>query len=109
MYFTQGEILSSYPTTALNYFGQPSGGLRFFRDFLMADCQSPRIFRRSGFGPVLALGLAGFGFDLRFILTLRNFHRICFARKLACRKPCKSGLALRLTFDFREALFLLSF
>jgi hypothetical protein len=45
------------------YFGHPSGGLFFFRDFFIAACQLPRIFRTSGLGPGLALGLES-GSDL---------------------------------------------
>jgi len=42
-----------YPFAA--YFGQPSAGLFFSSDFLVASCQFPSILRMSGLGPGLAL------------------------------------------------------
>ena len=54
------------------YFGQPPGGLRFFRDFLMAACQSPWTFRNAGLGPGLAFGLLILGLDGFSIRNLRK-------------------------------------
>jgi hypothetical protein len=69
MYFTQGGTLSGYYTTAHSYFGQPSGGFLFVRDFFIAACQLPLILRRSGFGPGVA-GLLGGVLSFGIFITL---------------------------------------
>lgn len=62
MYITQGGFLSAYSTIAHFYFGQPSGGLRFTSDRLMARRQSPLTLSVSAFGPGLAFDFAFFVF-----------------------------------------------
>jgi len=75
MHFTQGEMVSSYATTALNYLGQPSGGLRFVRDFLIAARQPPCSFKTSALGPGLDFGFSGFGFRIWDTTYLRFLIR----------------------------------
>jgi hypothetical protein len=76
MYFTQGGTLSAYYTTGRAYFGHPSGGFFFCKDFFMADCQLPSSFKVSGLGPGVAPGLAitsGLAF---FLILACRFHRL---------------------------------
>jgi hypothetical protein len=53
----QTHEYTNWQITPTLYFGQPSAGLFFTRDFLMANCQLPLILRTSGLGPRAALGL----------------------------------------------------
>jgi hypothetical protein len=41
------------------YFGQPSGGFFFRKDFFTASCQSESSLKTAAFGPGFAFGLAG--------------------------------------------------
>lgn len=62
-----------------HYFGQPFTGFFFLKDLVTAVSQFPLILRSSGFGLILALGLAiGSGLTFFFILGCPIFQRPWF-------------------------------
>jgi NAD(P)H-flavin reductase len=52
------------------YFGQPSAGFCFCRDFFTESCHLPFNLRTSGLGPGLDFGLSGFGLVFLFTVSL---------------------------------------